>query len=135
MRLEALVRDARALTGGFALRDGILDFSGLLAHFIDARPSAAEGADLLHGTLVAGLAEWISAAAQPGEKIALGGGCMMNRVLSEGLAGGLREKGFAPLLARKLPPNDGGLSLGQAALARAVLMGGAGNKTGANKCA
>ena len=135
MRLEALVSAPRSLSGGFALRDGVLDFSGLLAHFIDARPSPAEGANLLHGTLVVGLAEWIAAAAAPGEKIALGGGCMMNRVLSEGLAGALREKGFTPLLARKLPPNDGGLSLGQAALARAVLMGGEEIKMGANTCA
>ncbi len=46
---------------------------------------------------------------------------MMNRILSEGLAQNLRDNNRAPLLARKLPPNDGGLSLGQAALARAVL--------------
>jgi hydrogenase maturation protein HypF len=45
----------------------------------------------------------------------------MNKILAEGLARLLREKGFTPLLAQKIPPNDGGLSLGQAALARAVL--------------
>jgi hydrogenase maturation protein HypF len=135
MRLEALVREPQVLPGGYALHDGVVDFSGLLAHLISARPSPVEGADLLHGTLIAGLAEWISAFAKPGEKIALGGGCMMNRVLSEGLAGALRATGFAPLLARKMPPNDGGLSLGQAALARAVLMGGGENTQGANTCA
>ncbi|WP_294540476.1 carbamoyltransferase HypF [uncultured Rhodoblastus sp.] len=124
IRLEAVARDIRALPDGFALRDGVLDFSGLLAHLIDARPSLAEGAGWLHGTLIAGLVEWIATVAAPGEKIALGGGCMMNKILSEGLAGALREKGFAPLLARKMPPNDGGLSLGQAALARAALMNG-----------
>ncbi|MGO9943970.1 MAG: carbamoyltransferase HypF [Rhodoblastus sp.] len=123
MRLEAFSRDTRVLPGGFVLREGVVDFSGLLAHLIDKRPSPVEGAELLHGTLIAGLAEWISAFGSPGEKIALGGGCMMNRVLAEGLAGALRKKGLTPLLARKIPPNDGGLSLGQAALARAVLMG------------
>lgn len=123
MRLEALAQNVSVLSGGFFLRDGVLDFSGLLAHLIDARPSPQEGAELLHGTLIAGIAEWIAAAATGGEKIALGGGCLMNRILAEGLAGALREKGFATLLARKIPPNDGGLSLGQAALARAALMG------------
>jgi hydrogenase maturation protein HypF len=123
MRLEAVAQDIRVLSGGFVLRDGRLDFSGLLAHLIDARPSPEEGAGWLHGTVIAGLAEWIAAAATRSEKIALGGGCLMNRILAEGVAGALRERGFAPLLARKMPPNDGGLSLGQAALARAVLMG------------
>ena len=124
MRLEALVRAPRALHGGYVLRDAIVDFAPLLAHFIDARPDARDGAELLHGTLIAGLGAWLAASAKPGEKIALGGGCLMNRILTEGLAGFLREKGFTPLLAQRMPPNDGGLSLGQAALARAVLTAG-----------
>lgn len=124
MRLEALVRAPRALHGGYVLRDAIVDFAPLLAHFIDARPDARDGAELLHGTLIAGLGAWLAASAKPGEKIALGGGCLMNRILTEGLAGFLRDKGFTPLLAQRMPPNDGGLSLGQAALARAVLTAG-----------
>jgi hydrogenase maturation protein HypF len=115
------VNAPRALPGGFVWREGRLSFLPLLAHFIDARPDARNGAELLHGTLIAGLAEALAALSQPGEKVALGGGCMMNRVLSEGLAARLRANDRAPLLARKIPPNDGGLSLGQAALARAVL--------------
>jgi hydrogenase maturation protein HypF len=121
MRLEALVKTPRALKDGFVLRDGVVDFSALLAHFIDEKPDVREGAELLHGTLIAGLGAWLSSLARPGEKIALGGGCMMNKVLAEGVANLLRTKGFAPLLARKIPPNDGGLSLGQAVLARAAL--------------
>ncbi|HUO53386.1 MAG TPA: carbamoyltransferase HypF, partial [Rhodoblastus sp.] len=124
MRLEALARAPRTLPGGFGLRDGVVEFAPLLRHLIDVRPDAREGAELLHGTLIEGLGAWLAATARPGEKIALGGGCLMNKVLAEGLAGLLRQKGFAPLLARKIPPNDGGLSLGQAALARAALMNG-----------
>jgi hydrogenase maturation protein HypF len=121
MRLEAQASKPQVLENGFLLRDGIVDFAPLLAHFIDEKPDAREGAELLHGTLIAGLGAWIAASARPAEKIALGGGCMMNKSLAEGLAGLLRAKGFAPLLARKIPPNDGGLSLGQAVLARSLL--------------
>ncbi len=121
MRLEALVKAPRALKNGFVLCDGVVDFSALLAHFIDEKPDPREGAELLHGTLIAGFGAWLSSLARPGERIALGGGCMMNKVLAEGLSGLLSERGFAPLLAERIPPNDGGLSLGQAALARAML--------------
>ena len=72
----------------------VVDFAPLLAHFIDARPYAREGAELLHGTLIEGLGAWLAASARPGEHIALGGGCLMNRRLAEGLAGCLREKEF-----------------------------------------
>ena len=50
--------------------------------------------------------------------VVLGGGCMMTRVLAEGLTAALAVLGLKPLMARRLPPNDGGLSYGQVALAR-----------------
>lgn len=121
MEMEALVERSRALDGGYELRDGVLDFSPLLAHLVDADLSPREGAGLFHGVVAQGVAEWIAAAARPGARIVLGGGCMMNRVLSEALARDLRGRGFHPLMARAAPANDGGLSLGQAAFARAVL--------------
>ena len=111
MRLEALVKAPRALESGFLLRDGIVDFAPLLAHFIDQKPGAREGAELLHGTLIAGLGAWLAALARPGERIALGGGCMMNKVLAEGLAADLRARGFAPLLARRFRPMTAGCRL------------------------
>ncbi len=86
----------------------------------EARLDARTAAETFHGALIEGCATWIAAAAKPRRltRIALGGGCLMNRMLAEGLATALRARGLSPLLARSLPCNDGGLSLGQAALAR-----------------
>ena len=53
--------------------------------------------------------------------IALGGGCLANRLLHEGLSSGLTSAGFEVLCASTLPPGDGGLSFGQAVLATAAL--------------
>jgi hydrogenase maturation protein HypF len=120
VELEALVRDPRALPGGYQINDGVLDFAPLLTALCEPGLSPRDGAELFHGTLAEGIADWIAtcAAALGDTKVALGGGCMLNRVLTESLCARLRERGLDPLLARAVPPNDGGLSLGQAFFAR-----------------
>jgi hydrogenase maturation protein HypF len=49
----------------------------------------------------------------------LSGGVFQNRVLLELVTDGLRGRGFRVLAPRQVPANDGGLSLGQAAIAAA----------------
>ncbi len=55
--------------------------------------------------------------------VALSGGVFQNRYLTERAANLLREAGFEVLLHRQVPPNDGGLSLGQAAIAAVKYQG------------
>ncbi len=49
--------------------------------------------------------------------VALSGGCFQNKLLTERTKGLLESDGFDVLVQRRVPPNDGGLSLGQAAVA------------------
>jgi Hydrogenase maturation factor len=81
-----------------------------------------EGADLFHGTLVAGFAQWCArAAAETGIRtVTLGGGCFFNKVLTAGLAAALQDRGLTALTALKASPGDPGLSLGQAWIAAQV---------------
>ena len=122
MELESLCETPRALAGGFSIENDVLDLAPLFRALLDAGLSAREGAELFHGTLIEALAAWIGGAARRlGQtRVALGGGCLMNAALADGVSRRLREQGIEPLLARKIPCNDGGLSLGQAFLARAA---------------
>ena len=125
MRLEGLVREMTVLAGGWRIDGSVLDFLPLLGRLADG-VAPAEGAALFHGTLISGLVEWAAAAASSlgQRRVALSGGCFLNKVLTEGIVTGLAERGIEALVARAVPPNDGGLSLGQAFVAAEALMHG-----------
>jgi hydrogenase maturation protein HypF len=52
--------------------------------------------------------------------VALSGGCFQNARLLECLTGLLEGSGFAVLVNRVVPPNDGGISFGQAIVAASL---------------
>jgi hydrogenase maturation protein HypF len=72
-----------------------------------------------HNTLAEALAVMAEAARESTrlEVAALSGGVFCNRFLTERLVTRLKQEGFTVLLNRDVPGNDGGLSLGQAAIA------------------
>ncbi len=47
------------------------------------------------------------------ERIVLSGGCFQNRYLSERAVTRLKAEGFRPYWHQRIPPNDGGIALGQ----------------------
>lgn len=70
------------------------------------------------GTFHRALVEVMVAMAQRAglEHVALTGGCFQNQRLTEGAVAALRAAGFRPLWHQRVPPNDGGIALGQAVL-------------------
>lgn len=118
MLLEGLAQahgPAEPWAEGYALVENTLDFLPLLGRVAE-EGDVGYAAALFHATLAAGLAEWtIRRAGQEGiSKVALGGGCFLNALLSEALGRHLRQAGLVVYEARQAPPNDGGLALGQA---------------------
>jgi hydrogenase maturation protein HypF len=128
MLLEGLAARHGAVTplsGGWTIdAEGVLDLRPLLAE-LAVLPSDALtfGAALFHATFAAALADWVTAAArQTGLTTVVGaGGCFLNRQLATALRAELPRRGLRCVTARALPPNDGGLSLGQAWVARKLL--------------
>ena len=53
------------------------------------------------------------------ETVVLCGGAFQNRLISEAIIRALEEDGVTVLLPELLPANDGGIALGQAAIAAA----------------
>jgi len=134
-RLEALAascRDAPPPWAEVALAAGdtalILPTTALLTaaarRLLEGEPPARVAAGL-HITFCALAVELTAAVAgdDPGP-VALGGGCMVNRLLLEGLHRGLTSAGFEVLIPRLLPPGDGGLAYGQAVLGAVALARG-----------
>jgi hydrogenase maturation protein HypF len=96
----------------------ILDWQPALeAALADLRAGATAGT--VSAALHRGLAAAIAAVAQHvGEpRVVLSGGCFQNARLTEEAVAALRAAGHEPLWHRRVPPNDGGIALGQAAWA------------------
>jgi hydrogenase maturation protein HypF len=104
--------------------DNELDLTPLLMRLAEERDTG-HGAALFHATLVDALATWVarSAAALAMTSVAAGGGCMLNAILARGMQAALRQRGLALFQAHAVPPNDGGLALGQAWIAQIELRG------------
>jgi hydrogenase maturation protein HypF len=97
-----------------------LDWGPLIEAVIeDSRKALDPGiiAARFHNALVEAI---VAIAREIGEaRVALTGGCFQNRMLTERAARRLRESGLDVLMHHQVPANDGGISLGQVAVAAA----------------
>lgn len=114
MELERLATRPTVDADGYRLQDGVLDLLPLLARLPDME--AGEGANLFHGTLAAAMLDWVAQGSESTgiRRVALSGGCFLNRVLTDALVDGLHERGLEPLRPKRLKPGDSAISLGQA---------------------
>jgi hydrogenase maturation protein HypF len=123
MWLEQLARRSHVTDAyPFPFRNGELDFRPLLQSIVNDRlrgRGIAEIARAFHRGLAAGLSRALSCLSQAQETriVVLSGGVFQNEMLLEDLKDLLANDDFEIWTNHAVPPNDGGISLGQAALA------------------
>jgi hydrogenase maturation protein HypF len=119
MRLEhAAATQPAAPAYPLPVTGGVVDWAGLLAEAMEdsghGRPAAWIGARF-HAALAGAIVRQAQASGLG--TVVLTGGCFQNRLLTERAVAGLRTTGFRPVIARRLPPNDGSIAAGQAVAA------------------
>jgi hydrogenase maturation protein HypF len=129
IELEARARTvarsaAPAYAGTVAIDGGVLDPTELVAALVHGRDAGVDPAVLAAGFHEAlGRAAAALAARVAGERgieaVALTGGVFQNARLTEVVETALLDAGLAVLVHQQVPPNDGGISIGQAAIAAA----------------
>lgn len=129
MRLEALaaeseVEGAATMSYPFdivAPREGplVIDWVPMLRAVLRDRAAGVARAEIAMRIHVSFAAMIAAVAARLGLGMAvLSGGCFQSQLLTELAAARIEAEGLTVFLARAVPPNDGGLSLGQALWAR-----------------
>jgi hydrogenase maturation protein HypF len=92
----------------------VLDWQPVIENILSDRKrglTAGEISAKFHNTMVEGIVE---IAKRVGEsQIALSGGCFQNRYLTERAVKRLTKEGFRVYCHQRVPPNDGGIALGQ----------------------
>jgi hydrogenase maturation protein HypF len=125
--LEAIAADNVKDTYDFALCEPaqgplVLDWSPMIRQICDDMQRNREVsviAALFHNTIAAGLFEMARRAREATRinTVALSGGVFCNRYLIERLIKLLNHAGFSVLFNQRIPSNDGGIAVGQAAIA------------------
>jgi hydrogenase maturation protein HypF len=108
--------DARPTELGIGNRKSeiILDWAPVIGAILsDVRTGVAPGliSAKFHNALAEALVLLAKKIGEP--RVALSGGCFQNRYLTERTVTRLREEKFAPYWHQRVPPNDGGIALGQ----------------------
>jgi hydrogenase maturation protein HypF len=99
-----------------------LDWSSLVEEVLSDVRSGVSRSDIsakFHNTLAEAIVRVATQVECP--RVALSGGCFQNRYLTERAVLRLREEGFLPYWHQRVPPNDGGIALGQVVAARRKL--------------
>jgi hydrogenase maturation protein HypF len=127
--VSAMERDHPGYDFGHRVDEGLqlLDPAALWPALLDDLAAGVDRWEIawrFHRGLIRGLGETASRLAREEgvDTLALSGGVFQNRTLFEGLVKHLRQAGFQLLTHRLVPANDGGLSLGQAAIGAAKLL-------------
>ncbi len=97
----------------------ILDWSPMIEAILADVRQGVEAATIsakFHNALAEGI---VAVAKHSGQKrVVLSGGCFQNRYLAERAVQRLQAEGFRPYWHQRVPPNDGGIALGQVIAAR-----------------
>jgi hydrogenase maturation protein HypF len=111
---ECYPYEVTPVTGDERPCERMIEWKPMIAALLEERDVAAISAKF-HNTLAALI---VAVAEQVGEPVvALSGGCFQNRALLERAIRKLRRAGFQPYWQQQIPPNDGGIALGQIAAA------------------
>ncbi len=117
MELEFAVQPGISAEYSFGIEDGapfVVNWQPLIEEILaDIRSECEPGviAAKFHNTLAGIVVAVARRIAEPA--VVLTGGCFQNRHLTERCVGRLRAAGFRPYWHQRVPPNDGGIALGQ----------------------
>ena len=114
MELEFAIQPGVEGHYSFTIHEGMVDWQPMIAEILrDVRKREARGviAAKFHHALVEIIVEVARQAGEP--RVVLTGGCFQNRYLTEHSVRRLTEAGFHPYWHQRIPPNDGGIALGQ----------------------
>ena len=119
IELEAIADLAVEARYDFALTGDELDFRPAIESIAASHEPRPTIAARFHNTVAAAIVETVRQIGRESglQRVCLSGGTFQNMKLLAGTVPALRSAGFEVYLHEKVPPNDGGIALGQAAIA------------------